>query len=100
MFSKCQAVTICNYQLLSVQIQVSEEISHHSEGLGICNYSCVRICFHEVLDICGMIRLHMLYYQIIRFRTVQDFGYIFKPFVFEISIYGIHNCNLLIHDHI
>ena len=74
MFSKCQAVTVCNYQLLSVQIQVSEEISHHSEGLGICNYGCVRIYFHEVLDICGMIRLHMLYYQIIRFRTIQDFG--------------------------
>ena len=42
----------------------------------------------------------MLYYQIIRFRTVQDSGYIFKPFIFEISIYGIHNCNFFVQDHI
>ena len=47
-----------------------------------------------------MIRFHMLYDQIIRFPPIQYPIQVIQPFVFEIRIYRIHNCDLLIQDHI
>ena len=100
MFSKCQALAVTYYEFLSVQVHVSEEILHHGKSLCVGNNCCVRICFHEVLNISSVVRFHMLYNQIIRLRSVKNLCYICKPFILEISIYSIHNCDLFIHDHI
>ena len=101
MFAQCQAVSVGNYQfLIFCQIHSSEEISHHGESLGVSNNCCLRICFHEILNIGCMVRFHMLYYQIIRFGTIQNFGDISQPFFCKINIYSIHDCDLFVHDHI
>ena len=42
----------------------------------------------------------MLYDQIIRFPVTQNLLNIIQPFVGKIGIYGIHNCNFFIQDHI
>ena len=100
MFAECQALAVGNDQFFTFQIHASEEVFHHGKGLCICNNGCIRICFHEIFDVCRMIRLHMLYNQIIRLCSIQDFGNISKPFFCEVCIYRIHNCDLFIFDHI
>ena len=56
--------------------------------------------FEEVCNVCGMVRFHMLYDQIIRFPVTQNLLNIIQPFVGKIGIYGIHNCNFFVQDHI
>ena len=100
MFSKCQAVAVGYYVFLSFQIHSTEEVLHHGKCLSVSNNGCIRICFHEVFNICGMVRLHMLYNKIIRFGTIQNFCYFSQPFFCEVCIYSIHNCDLFIFDHV
>ena len=100
MFAQCQTLSVSNNQFFAFQLHTSEEIFHHGKSLCICNNSRIRICFHEVFNVCRMIRLHMLYNQIIRLCSIQDFGNISKPFFCEVCIYRIHNCDLFIFDHI
>ena len=100
MFAKCQGVTIGYYMFLSFQIHSTEEVLHHGECLCVGNNGGIRVYLHEVLNICCMVRLHMLNYQVIRFRTVQNFCYFSQPFFCKIGIYSIHDCDLLIFDHV
>ena len=100
MFSKCQAVTVGYDMFLSFQVHSTEEVLHHGESFSIGNNGCIRICFHKVLNICGVVRLHMLNYQIIRFRAIQNFCYFSQPFFCEVGVYCVHNCDLLIFDHV
>ena len=100
MFAKCQAFTISNYQFSVAKIHVSEEVLHHSECLGISYNRYFWISFDKILDICSMIRFHMLYDQIIRLCTIQHFCHITKPLFCKMRIYRVHNCNLFVHDHI
>ena len=99
-FSKCQGVTVGYNMFLSFQIHSTEEILHHGKGLCVGNNSCIRVCFHEILNICCMVRLHMLDYKIIRFRTIQNLCNFSQPLFCEAGIYSVHNCDLLIFDHI
>ena len=47
-----------------------------------------------------MVRLHVLYDQVVRLAAFQDAVQIIQPFVSEICIYSIHDCDFFIQDHI
>ena len=100
MSAKGQGLTISNFKSSALKIQVSEEVLHHAKSLGICHDRCIRICIHKVLDICCVVRLHMLNYQVIRLRAIQNCCDVIEPFLCEVCINSIHNCDLLILDHI
>ena len=83
--SKVEGAAICNLQLLSFQVE-TEEVLDHSEG------------FRVGYD--GGFRLHMLYNQVVWLAAFQDAVQIIQPFVSEICIYSIHDCDFFIQDHI
>ena len=82
-----------------LRIQVKETI-HHGERFRSGNDGCIRICLHEVLDIGSVIRLHVLNYQIIWFSSIQNVCDIVQPLMGKMDIHGVHDCDLLIVDHI
>ena len=100
MFSQSQGFSVLHFQHLSFQIHAAEEILHHHKSLGICHYCRIWICFHKIMDISCMIRLHMLYDQIIWCCSIQSFCHIIQPFVSKSCIYRIHNSNFFILDHV
>ena len=80
--------------------RTEEEVLHHAEGLGISHDRGVRINLHEVVDVCGMVRLHVLNDEVIGFRSIQNGSDVVQPLMGEIGIYGVHNGDLFILDHI
>ena len=99
MFSKAEGTAICHFQLLSFQIQLKEAVDH-VKCFCICNYSGIWINLKKVGYICSVIRLHVLYDQIVWFAAIQDLIQIIQPFMGKICIYSVHNCNFFIQDHI
>ena len=97
--SQTQCRTILYFQFLPFQIQ-SEEILDHYKCLRIGYYCSAGIYFQKVRYICCMVRLHMLNDQIVRLTSAKCLFKIIQPFMFEIGIYSIHNCNLVIQNHI
>ena len=97
--SKVEGAAICNLQLLSFQVE-TEEILDHSEGFRVGYDGGFRINFQEVCHICCVVRLHVLYDQVVRLAAFQDAVQIIQPFVSEICIYSIHDCDFFIQDYI
>ena len=78
----------------------SEEILHHGEGfLGRYDLG-IRIVLHEVHDIGGVVRLHVLDHEVIRSLAFKCFFQIIEPLMREILIDRIHDRDLIIRDHI
>ena len=99
MVSKAESTAIFYLKLLSLQVEV-KEVADHIEGFCIGNNSCVWVNLKEICHIGCMIRLHVLHNQIIWFTSVKSLLQIIQPFVSEISIYCIHNCNFFVKDYI
>ena len=99
-FSKRKGLAVLYFQFLSGEIHLGEKVFHHSKGFCICNNGCFRICFYEVFNICRVIRLHVLYDQVIRLSAIQCFRNIFQPFIRKVCIYGIHNCSFFIENYV
>ncbi len=78
----------------------AEEIFHHCECLGGGNDKSLWVGFHKVGDICRVIRLHMLYNQIIRLSPAQLCLKIVHPFMCKIAVNRVHNGNLLVKNQI
>ena len=76
----------------------AEEVFHHIESLGRGNDFCLRICLYKIVDICRVVRLHVLYYEIIRCLAAKSFAYIIEPLLFEAGIDCIHNRSFFIND--
>ena len=76
------------------------ELLHEGECLGISNDHCVRISAQETRDISGVIGLHMLYDEVIRLPVAKDSCKISKPLLAEVLVYGVHDSDLLVEDHI
>ena len=77
-----------------------EEAVHHCKCL-CCGHDCrVRIGLQEVLDICGVIRLHVLDDQIVRLPAAENGGDVVQPFMGKMNVNCIHNGCFLVHDHI
>ena len=49
-----------------VGIVRAEEVLHHGKGLGGGNHGSLRVDLHEIRDVGGVIRLHVLHHQIVR----------------------------------
>ena len=77
-----------------------EKVFHHGKCLCIANNLGTWIFFCKHLNICCMVRLHMLNDQIIRCCTIQCFLDTRQPLFCKPAIYGIHNRDFFITDHI
>ena len=97
--SKVESAAICNLQLLSFQVE-TEEILDHSEGFGVGYDGGFRINLQKACHICCVVRLHVLYDQVVWLAAFQDAVQIIQPFVSEICIYSIHDCDFFIQDYV
>ena len=100
MSAERKSAAVLYFQFSAFERHITEEVFHHAEGLGIGDDGGVRINLHEVVDVCRMIRLHVLDDEVIGFGSVQDRCDVIQPFMGEISIYSVHNGDLFILDHI
>ena len=98
--SKRKGAAVLYLQFSAFEGHIAEEVLHHAEGLGISHDRGVRINLHEVVDVCGMVRLHVLNDEVIGFRSIQNGSDVVQPLMGEIGIYGVHNGDLFILDHI
>ena len=94
---KCAAVFYFDPAISEIQLK---EILDHVECFHIGNNRSVWINFEEVCNVCGMVRFHMLYDQIIWCTSIENLLDIVQPFMSKVGIYGIHNCNLVIQDYV
>ena len=100
MRTQSKRISVFHLKSMSLQIHIRKKLSHHGKRLSVGYDGCIGIIFHEIINICGMIRLHMLDNQIIRRLSLQNTGQIVQPFVSESGINRIHNSTLLIANHI
>ena len=78
--------------------RVAEEILQHEKCSGRRNDFCCGICIHERKDAAGMVRLHMLYDQIVRNTLAQSAFDMIEPSLCKMRIHRIHDGDLLIQD--
>ena len=76
------------------------KILQHGEGARIGNHCCLRIFAHKCGNACRMVRLHVLHDQIVRCAALQSSLQVLQPLLYKVSVYGIHNRNLIVQDHI
>ena len=99
MISERKSTTVFYFNLASGEVEI-KEILDHVKGFYIGNNGGIRINLEKVCNIGSVIRLHMLYNEIIRFAVVQNLLDIIQPFMRKVGVYCIHDSNLFIQDHI
>ena len=99
MESKRKCTAVFYFDLASLEVEI-KEVLDHVECFFVGNNCGVRINFEEVCHVCCMVRFHMLNDQVIRSASVEDLLDIVEPFMCEVGIYGIHNRDLVIQDHV
>ena len=97
--AQLQGRTFANHDP-AIRIIVAEELLHHLEGLDRGDDSGLRIDLQEIGNVGGVVRLHMLHHQVVRFPVLQYILDVVQPFMGEISVHRVHNGNFVIHDDI
>ena len=89
-YRNCTVCQICDFK----------ELWKHCNSFCTCHDLGFRIFVCKFFDASGMIRFQMRYNQIIRYSSIQHPLQILFPFVCLSRINRIHNCDLLVQDHI
>ena len=88
------------YHHPAVRIVGAEEIHHHVKGFCGGDDDRFRVELHEIGDVGGMVRLHMLHHQIIRLPAPQNGLNVIQPLVGKVLVHGVHDGDLVVQDHI
>ncbi len=99
MFPKRKGVTFCHNHLPVGKV-CPEELLHHDKRLGGRYDGGILIYVHEIGNISRMVRLHVLYDQIIGLAGTCSSFDVIQPFVGKTCIDRVHDGYLLIQDYI
>ena len=88
------------YYYAAVGVISAKKVLYHCESLGVANYLRFGVLFGEFRDVCRMVRLHVLNYEIIRLSAAQRLLEVREPLFAEMRIYRIHNGGLFVEDNI
>ena len=66
MGSQGKRIPVCHLQGTAVEIHLREKLLHHGKGFSVRYNDGVGVDLHKIVDVGGVIRLHMLNDQIIR----------------------------------
>ena len=77
-----------------------EEIVYHAECLGVSYDNSLWILFNEMLEVSGVVGLHVLNDKIVRLAVTQYLSHIAEPLVCEIAVNCIKNSDLVVNYHI
>ena len=78
----------------------AEELVYHFKGLCVAHDSGLGVCAYKLIYVCGVIRLHVVYYQIIRLPARENVFQVCKPFLSKIGAYRVHHGDLFVNYHI
>ena len=78
----------------------AKELVYHFKGLCVAHDSGLGVCAYKLIYVCGVIRLHMVYYQVIRLPAPEDVFQVCKPFLSKIGAYRVHHGDLFVNYHI
>ena len=82
--------------LPALDVKILKKILYHRKRFLIRNYARFGVCRSEVCNVCRMVGLHVLDYEIIGSASVKRILEIVKPFVGKMSVYGVKNRDLLV----
>ena len=99
MLSQQKGLAVLHHDLVFAQAG-AEELVDHGEGLGVGHDRRFGISVQEAGDVGGMIGLHVLHHQIIRFAPAQNHGQIIQPFMLKMLIHRVHHGDFLVQNHI
>ena len=92
-----QRVAVLDHE--AVFIGAAEELLHHRKGLYVAHHGDVRIGLDKIVDVGGVIRLHVLHDEVVRLAAVQRRLHIVQPFVGEMLVHGVEHADLFVqHD--
>ena len=97
MLAQVQGVALADYDA-AVSVIGAEELLHHGESLGGSHNGSLGVSVQEDIDICGVVRLHVLHNQVIGLTAFQRVFQILQPLLTEILIYGVHNGDLVVNN--
>ena len=84
----------------AVSVVRAEKLLHHGKSLGRGNHHCFGISSQELMDVCGVVGLHVVDHQIIGLAVFKDGFNITQPFIGKVLVYGVHDGNLFIQNRI
>ena len=64
---------VFNGKLFVAEIKLLKEVCYHGESLGISYDNSIRIFFHELLNVRGVVGFHVLNYEIVRGAVAENF---------------------------
>ena len=92
-----QRVAVLDHE--AVFIGAAEELLHHRKRLGVAHHGDVRVGLDEIVDVGGVIRLHVLHDEVVRLAAVQRRLDIVQPLVGEVLVHGVEHADLFVqHD--
>ena len=80
--------------------QGGEELLHHAKGFDVAHQCGSRVTLQETLNAAGVIRLHVLHYQVVRLPVSQQGGNVLQPLVLKMGIHRVHYGNFIVQNHI
>ncbi len=96
---QCQRIALF-HDHAAVGIVRAKKLLHHDEGFGRGYYNCIREGFHEYSDVGRVVRLHVLYDQIVWTAAVQLGTQAGHPFLAKAAVHRIHDGNFVVADHV
>ena len=78
----------------------AKELVYHFKGLCVAHYRGLGICIYKLIYICRVIRLHMVYYQIIRLPAREGVFQLGEPLLTKMGVYRVHYSDLFVSYHI
>ena len=97
--TKIQCAAVLNHHLLILEAG-AEELCHHGKCLGVANHLCIRIGVHKILYVGGVVRLHVLHYQVVGALASKGLGQVVQPVVGKVDIHGVHHRDFIVKDDI
>ena len=99
MLPKGKRSAVFRQQLAVLNVHI-KEIVHHGKGLLCGNNHCLRIGVDKILNVGRVVRLHVLYDQVVRLPSLQDICNVVQPLMGKVNINRVHDSHFLIQDHI
>ena len=78
----------------------AKELVYHFKGLCVAHDSGLGVCAYKLIYVCGVIRLHVVYYQVVRLPARKDVFQVCKPFLSKIGAYRVHHGDLFVNYHV
>ena len=94
-FAEVEYVALFDFQLGKLEF-IPEELRDHDERLCVTHHRCGGVSANEILYVRGVVRLHVLYHEIVGFAPAESLFEVVQPLVEKVFIHGVHDRYLFV----